>query len=188
MMTMPVTGILAFTILAGCAKSEKQNQTSSRGADTVLHHMSSQIDSSVHGHSPGGRYRGDAHMEGGTPSHVHTTETGRVTGMKTSQKTGTGGKLENGIRTIDLKAYKFDFEPSRIVVNEGDNVRIRAYSTDVTHGIDIKGYEVNKKIPAKDTVSIAFTADKAGTYHFHCSVYCGSGHERMHGELVVRER
>ena len=34
--------------------------------------------------------------------------------------------------------------------------------------------------------SAEFTADKAGTYEYHCSVMCGSGHTNMTGKLVSR--
>ncbi|GAA3332428.1 hypothetical protein GCM10020331_092510 [Ectobacillus funiculus] len=33
--------------------------------------------------------------------------------------------------------------------------------------------------------SATFTADKAGTYEYHCSVMCGSGHANMMGKLIV---
>jgi cytochrome c oxidase subunit 2 len=37
-------------------------------------------------------------------------------------------------------------------------------------------------------VTVEFVADKAGTFTFSCSVYCGKGHRGMKGELVVSPR
>jgi heme/copper-type cytochrome/quinol oxidase subunit 2 len=31
-------------------------------------------------------------------------------------------------------------------------------------------------------------ATRAGTYRFECSEYCGKGHSRMSGQLLVRPR
>jgi nitrite reductase (NO-forming)/hydroxylamine reductase len=36
-------------------------------------------------------------------------------------------------------------------------------------------------------VSVLFVADKPGRFLIECSEYCGSGHKRMRGELVVAE-
>ena len=97
------------------------------------------------------------------------------------------GVLRNGVRVIEVTARRYAFEPTRIVVNAGEKVRLKVTSTDVTHGIDIEGFDINRKLPPDKTVIIEFTPDQAGRHHFHCSVYCGPGHERMHGELVVIE-
>jgi hypothetical protein len=35
--------------------------------------------------------------------------------------------------------------------------------------------------------TVAFTPEQPGEYHFHCTVYCGPGHDEMHGTRFVRE-
>jgi cytochrome c oxidase subunit 2 len=32
---------------------------------------------------------------------------------------------------------------------------------------------------------VRIVPDKAGTFAFHCDVFCGDGHEGMTGEIVV---
>jgi cytochrome c oxidase subunit 2 len=64
-------------------------------------------------------------------------------------------------------------------------VRLQVTSEDVTHGIGIAAYDVDRQLPQGDTQVITFTAARAGNYPFRCTNYCGEGHERMRGQLVV---
>jgi heme/copper-type cytochrome/quinol oxidase subunit 2 len=43
------------------------------------------------------------------------------------------------------------------------------------------------KIERGRTVTVDFTADKAVTFSFRCSNFCGFGHGGMKGTLVVEE-
>lgn len=95
------------------------------------------------------------------------------------------GTVEDGVRVVQITASQFKFEPSRIVVAQGEQVRLEVTSKDVTHGITIGDMDIDRKLEPNKTETIDLAADKAGTFHFHCSVYCGAGHDLMHGELVV---
>lgn len=90
-----------------------------------------------------------------------------------------------GIKDIDMTAFKFGFEPNRIVVKKGDTVKLHITSTDVKHGFAIDEYGINEILPPGQVVNIDFTADKTGTFEFYCAVLCGAGHGNMRGELVV---
>jgi cytochrome c oxidase subunit 2 len=46
----------------------------------------------------------------------------------------------------------------------------------------ISDYNVN----IQGNGSAEYTANKAGTFEFHCSVLCGSGHWNMTGKLIVQ--
>ncbi len=96
------------------------------------------------------------------------------------------GKLENGIRTIEVKASRYKFEPDPIVVRLGERVRLVVTSTDVAHGIAISDFNVKLSVPAGKTEHIEFIADKQGEFHAYCSVYCGSGHGHMHASFIVK--
>lgn len=97
------------------------------------------------------------------------------------------GRLENGSRVVELKAYKYKFEPDPIVVKKGEKIRLVAKSADVAHGISIHEFNVNTVIPADKEAIIEFTADKAGEFTVYCSVYCGSGHGKMQARFIVRD-
>ncbi len=95
------------------------------------------------------------------------------------------GSISNGVRVVEVKAKKYAFMPGEIVVNQGEKVRFDLSTEDVTHGIQLKEFKVDQRIEPGKPVSVEFTADKAGTYTFHCSVFCGLGHMGMRGKLVV---
>jgi nitrosocyanin len=95
------------------------------------------------------------------------------------------GRIVDGVRVIEVAARKFEFDPATIVVRQGEKIRLEVTSEDVTHGIGIEAYNIDRKLDPGKMETIEFVADKVGTFHFHCSVYCGAGHDKMHGELVV---
>ena len=90
-------------------------------------------------------------------------------------------------REIPVVAKRFSFEPARVEVTEGERIRLVVTSEDGVHGLEIKKFRVNKKIPrGRDKVTtIDFVASAPGEYPILCSEYCGDGHEEMKGMLVV---
>lgn len=85
-----------------------------------------------------------------------------------------------------MTASRFKFEPATLQVTEGDRVRLTLRSVDTEHGFEIKKHDVKVAVPKTgEPVTVDFVAGKAGTYDFKCSEYCGSGHGRMKGKLVV---
>lgn len=99
-----------------------------------------------------------------------------------------GGAVED-VKTIDVTASQFQFEPATITVAQGDTVRLRLHSEDRTHGFAIKAFHVKVPIPkAGEAVTVEFVADQAGSFDVTCSEYCGTGHAGMKGRLVVLAR
>jgi cytochrome c oxidase subunit 2 len=93
------------------------------------------------------------------------------------------------IKTFDVMASQFKFEPAALSVVEGDTVRLRLRSGDRTHGIGIKAFRVKALIPkAGEAVTVEFVADRTGTFDITCSEYCGTGHRAMKGTLIVLAR
>ena len=89
-------------------------------------------------------------------------------------------------RVINVVAKRFTFEPARVEVTEGERVRLMVSSGDGVHGLEIKKFKVNKKVPrGGEPVTIEFVANAAGEFPILCSEYCGDGHESMKGMLVV---
>jgi cytochrome c oxidase subunit 2 len=94
-----------------------------------------------------------------------------------------GGDVE--VKTIDVLASRFQFEPATISIAEGDHVRLRLRSADGTHGLAIKAFRVKALIPKAGEAVAEFVADQAGTFDITCSEYCGTGHAAMKARLVV---
>jgi cytochrome c oxidase subunit II len=89
-------------------------------------------------------------------------------------------------REIPVVAKKFSFEPARVEVTEGERIRLVVTSADGVHGLEIKKFHVNKKVPrGGEPITIDFVAGAPGEYPIICSEYCGNGHEEMKGTLVV---
>lgn len=93
------------------------------------------------------------------------------------------------VRTIDVVASRFKFEPSIITVTQGERIRLRLRSLDRDHRFAIKAFQVKTLIPKTGmAVTVDFVADRAGTFEFTCAEYCGTGHSAMKGRVVVRVR
>jgi len=90
------------------------------------------------------------------------------------------------VKEFKITAKKYSFEPKIIEVNKGDKVRLIINSADVAHSIVIPEYEINERINVGQTVTVEFIADTVGSFSSFCSVYCGSGHGEMKGEIIVR--
>jgi len=98
----------------------------------------------------------------------------------------TGDILVGNTREFTIEAKQWDFVPSTITVNQGDLVRIKIKSIDVSHGFALPDFNVDKLLNPDEEVIVEFIADKKGTFNFFCSVQCGLGHGGMRGQLIVR--
>ena len=88
--------------------------------------------------------------------------------------------------TIDIFARRYAFKPSTIQICAGKPVILRFKSVDTNHGFQIKKLKIKVKLKKKKIVTVKLKVDKPGVYYFRCSVYCGKGHKRMRGKLIVR--
>ena len=89
-------------------------------------------------------------------------------------------------RKVEITAKKCEFSPARIEVKVGETVELTASSTDAKHGLECKELAIKKFTfePGKPA-TVVFTAARAGTFEFKCANFCGMGHGRMKGEIVV---
>ena len=94
-------------------------------------------------------------------------------------------KEDSKIKEFEITAKTFEFNPDTIRVNKGDKVKLIIKSTDVTHGFEIKEYNIEEILYPNKPVTVEFIADKAGEFIFKCNIPCGSGHSIMAGKLIV---
>ena len=94
-------------------------------------------------------------------------------------------KENSEIKEVEITAKMFEFNPNIIRVNKGDKVKLTIKSTDVTHGFEIKEYNIRETLYPNKPVTVEFSADKAGEFVFRCNIPCGSGHKEMTGKLIV---
>lgn len=101
------------------------------------------------------------------------------------------GTLKNGVRTIEIKAYQFFFEPTTIIMNKGEKIKLIITAEDIPHGFEIEGfqipdYDIDTVIRKGTPLILEFEADQVGVWQFICTIYCGFGHSTMKGTFVIR--
>ncbi len=111
------------------------------------------------------------------------------------------GPRAGEVRHFDIRADQCAYDPPRIVVNQGDEVRIRLASKDVVHGFYMEGHDrdaviypgrllFNVRRPSQGSIFVpkeemVFQAKRFGKYRYRCSVTCGTLHAFMQGEMIV---
>jgi heme/copper-type cytochrome/quinol oxidase subunit 2 len=90
------------------------------------------------------------------------------------------------VKTFEVKAENYKFNPDIITVHKGDKVIIRAIAIDKDHGLGIKAFNIKENLPEGKSVTIQFTADKEGEFTFRCTKFCGWKHFWMKGKLIVK--
>lgn len=93
---------------------------------------------------------------------------------------------QSGAREIQMTAKKFEFTPSVITAEKSEHVKLTITALDRDHGFALPAFRIRQRLPKGVPTTIEFDADKAGTFPFHCSVFCGIGHHHMRGTLVVK--
>lgn len=90
---------------------------------------------------------------------------------------------------VTIKAVQWAYLPKTIYVKEGLPVRLKIISEDVVHGFAIDGLpmKISGLIPGKAEY-VTFTPEKAGTYYYQCTTYCGGRHGKMFGQIIVAPR
>lgn len=96
------------------------------------------------------------------------------------------GEMRNGIRVIDVKAFRYKFDPDPIVVMQGERVQLDVMSMDFTHDLAIKGYNVNVVVPGGEVKSIVFSAGDKGIFDIDSSAFSGPGRSHLHAKFIVK--
>ena len=80
---------------------------------------------------------------------------------------------------ITVIARKYEFDPNTIIVKKGKRVRLTITAADHDHGFKLDAFNIDKVLKKGEATTIEFVADKAGTFPFQCSHFCGMGHGKM---------
>ena len=89
-------------------------------------------------------------------------------------------------KEFSIIAKNWEFNPSQIIVNKNDIVKLKIKSIDVKHDISIPEFNISSDLNPNQETIIEFKADKTGVFTFYCSIYCGLGHDNMDGVLIVK--
>jgi cytochrome c oxidase subunit II len=91
-------------------------------------------------------------------------------------------------RVVHMTARRFAYSPDVIAVEQGIPVVLELTSLDRDHGFSVPDLGLRIDVEPGKTASVRFVPEKAGTFLFHCDVFCGSGHEEMFGQIIVAPR
>ena len=111
-------------------------------------------------------------------------------------------QVDANTKTIEISAKKYDFSPSEIRVAKGTHVELKVHSVDDTHGVKLDVYpegakdkgapglvfdhpDQNGKVSKGTDQVLDFVAQTPGSYDFKCAKFCGFGHDKMKGKLIV---
>ena len=88
---------------------------------------------------------------------------------------------------VYLMAMRFSYMPRVLRLEHGVPYRFRMMSMDVNHGVSIHtgfaGHIMRR--PAQTMTEMVMTFPEPGEYMIYCTVYCGEGHSRMKGKIIV---
>lgn len=121
----------------------------------------------------------------GGPMNMQSQPAPTLTAQQ-QQQVSSGTSTASTQKTFDIDGGNFYFAPNKITVNKGDKVTINFKNLGGFHDFVIDGLNVKTPvIMTGKTATVTFTADKAGTYTFYCSV---PGHRQkgMQGTLTVQ--
>jgi cytochrome c oxidase subunit 2 len=91
------------------------------------------------------------------------------------------------VKEVEVNAKKYEFSPSKIEVPINTLLRIHLTSLDREHGFEISSHQGScVKFKPGQPATVEFYASKPGEYEFSCCKYCGMGHGKMTGMLIVK--
>jgi cytochrome c oxidase subunit II len=88
---------------------------------------------------------------------------------------------------VDLVAGKFQFSRTEIKARKGRALTIVLSTADFPHGFAIPELGVRADCVPGKPVEVVVVPDRVGRFQFLCDNFCGEGHDRMSGVMVVTE-
>lgn len=103
------------------------------------------------------------------------------------KKIGSPAPAGAPVKEIEVSAKKYEFTPAEIEVPVNTLLRLHLTATDKEHGFELKSVKDScVKFKPGAPATLEFYADKAGELEFNCCKFCGMGHGKMKGKLVVK--
>jgi len=90
-------------------------------------------------------------------------------------------------KEVQMTAKKYEFSPDTVEVPAGTKIIFKITALDREHGFEIENVKDScVKIKKGETATVEYLAEKAGTVEFRCCSYCGFGHGKMKGKIVIQ--
>ena len=88
-------------------------------------------------------------------------------------------------KVIRIVAKRFTYTPGKLTLKKGKPVILEFTTEDVAMGFNLPDFNLRADILPGKVMRVRFVPDKTGTFTFLCDIFCGTGHEEMHGQLAV---
>ncbi|PID21551.1 cytochrome C oxidase subunit II [Sporosarcina sp. P3] len=121
----------------------------------------------------------------GPPSGVGMIDPEKVEETAPFDNPGTFKISENEYEVVMI-LRAFSFEPNVIEIPAGATVHFKMTSTDVMHGFQVIGTNLNAMIMPGHIQEAKQTFKKPGEYLVICNEYCGVGHQLMSMKIIVK--
>lgn len=99
-----------------------------------------------------------------------------------AQDSGSGSSTSSAapVRTIEIQAKKFEFEPAQITLKKDQPVKLELTSDDVEHSLVVPALGINGVMKKGETTDVMVTPKETGDFKGKCGKFCGIGHGKMH--------
>lgn len=85
-----------------------------------------------------------------------------------------------------MVAYAFGYKPEKMEVPVGATVNFQITSSDVVHGFQIPGTNINMMVVPGEVNHLSYKFTEPGEYLVLCNEYCGAAHEFMSTTIIVK--
>lgn len=106
--------------------------------------------------------------------------------VNTNTNVSTNTETSANVKSFTVVARNYSFAPATITVNKGDTVRITFQNSGGDHDFVLDEFNARTNvIHSGQSETVEFTADKAGSFEYYCSV--GTHRQMgMRGTLMVQ--
>lgn len=122
----------------------------------------------------------------GVPDHMEMIDPAAILAGTAGWNPGVT-TLPDGTVQVTVTARTWSFLPDKIVIPAGKKVIFRATSSDVIHGFDIVGTNVNMELVPGYVNQVSTVFNAPGDYLLLCDEYCGIEHHTMSMVITVKE-
>ena len=88
-------------------------------------------------------------------------------------------------KVIKISAKRFDYTPGNLTLKKGQPVVFELSTRDVMMGFNLPDFGLRGDVVPEKVTRVQFIPDKTGKFIFFCDIFCGTGHEEIHGSITV---
>jgi len=88
---------------------------------------------------------------------------------------------------VYILARNYDFGKFTLELEKGKTYNLKLASKDMKHAIVVRELKLMNRIKVGEIKTIEFIPIKAGTFNMICGEFCGIGHAKMVGKIIIVE-